>query len=813
MKRNMETSVERLELGAIKAALLERVRTPLGGLEVHGLTPFERAGEARDRIDAIRQARVLLEEQEPPPVDGAQDVRALLTLGEKGIMLEGPSLRAIADTMRAGSFVRRHLLGYEARTPVLYGMAASLPDLSRIADSVTRCFDPDGQLADDASADLGPLRKRVRTLRDSIRDQISSLLQSVELQGCLQDSYFTIRADRYVLPIKAGFKNEVKGIVHDASGSGQTVFIEPQAVVDLGNRLKIAQSEQVEEEHRILSMLTMRVVEEAEAIREMMRVIGLIDLISASARLAIDLGAAPIHPTESPGFDLVDARHPLLLLQHLGENKPAQKVIGNDLGLTAEQRVLVITGPNTGGKTVAMKTVGLLALMVRCGLHLPCSERSMIGWFDHIEVAIGDQQSIATHLSTFAAHMKMLIDTMERADERTLVLIDEIAADTDPMQGQALAQAILEQLAGRGAHIVVTTHFERLKAVPFSDHRFRNAGVGFDPVLLRPTYRVTLDLPQSSSGFDIARGLGLPAPIVERARSLGDAGGQAIEELMRELQRRTNALDLARQQTERVEREAAQEKLRLLDAQRELERERDLVRKQAREELLHEIEVARAEVRRMIGALQAAASSTPAPEAMRTAQETAATLAKLEEAEEEKLKRLLPEARANEPLSVVRVGDWVHVKHLGKDGDVLGVEGKEAQVAVGNLRMRVPLASLLPARGKRPKKGEGPQQPERGRLKRELSEVKVTRTGAGPRVTEELDLRGTPIDEALDRLDAFLDHHYNTPTTNVRIVHGHGTGALRTAIRVHLRSSGYVKAMRPGEDHEGGDGATVVDLA
>jgi DNA mismatch repair protein MutS2 len=214
----------------------------------------------------------------------------------------------------------------------------------------------------------------------------------------------------------------------------------------------------------------------------------------------------------------------------------------------------------------------------------------------------------------------------------------------------------------------------------------------------------------------------------------------------------------------------------------------------------------------LIGTLQAAADSVPARDAMRAAQETATTLAKLEEAEAEKLKKLLPESRANEPLAAVRVGDWVHVRHLGKDGDVLGVEGKEAQVAIGNLRMRVALSSLLPPRGKRPKKGEGPQGPERGRLKRELSESKVSRPAGGQKVTEELDLRGTPIDEALDRLDAFLDHHYGTPTTHVRIVHGHGTGALRTAIRVHLRSSGYVRAMRPGDDHEGGDGATVVEL-
>lgn len=819
----MDAAIERLELGSIKAALRDRVRTPLGGIEVQALGPLATITEARERIEAIRQARLLLAKEEAPPVSGAQDVRVPLGLGEKGVMLEGPALRAIADTMRAGSWLRGHLLGFELEAPLLYGMAAALPDLIRVADSVSRSFDPDGQLADDASPDLGALRRRVRALRDSIKDQITSLLSSSDFSHRLQESYFTIRGDRYVLPIKSQFKNEVKGIVHDASGSGQTVFIEPAAVVDLGNRLKIAQSEQQEEEHRILSLLTVRVVEEADGIREMMRVLGAIDLITAAARLSVDLDCAPIVPSSRPGFDLIEARHPMLLLQVLAakasveagaapaaEARPATQVVGNDLGLAPGQRILILTGPNTGGKTVAMKTVGLLALMVRTGLHVPCSDRSSIGWFDRIEVAIGDQQSISSHLSTFAAHMKMLVETLGSADDRTLVLIDEIAADTDPTQGQALAQSILEQLAERGAHTIVTTHFERLKAVPFSDPRFRNAGVGFDAKNLRPTYKVTLDMPQSSSGFDIAQSLGLPGPIVERARELSGAGTEALERLMLDLQARATELEAARRQSEKAEREAAEEKVKLQEVQRRMEREKEEIRRKLHEEVMEELAASRAEVRRIIGALQASADSTSPREAMRVAQETAQSLAKLEEVERAKAAALSPEARAAEPLQTVEVGAWVHVKQLGKDGEVVAVEGKEAQVAVGSLRMRVPVGGLLPPRGKRPKKGE---LVERGRLRRELTEARGNRSPSGPRVTEELDLRGHAIDESLDRLDAFLDAHYGTPTTHVRIVHGHGTGALRMAIRAHLKASGYVKNLRPGDEHEGGDGATIVELS
>jgi DNA mismatch repair protein MutS2 len=807
----MEHAPDRLELGAIKAALLERVRTPLGSLEVHALGPFEHLEDAKERVEAIRESRLLLSEQEPPPVEGAQDVRGALSLGEKGVMLESSALRAIADTMRAGSYVRRQLLGYEGKTPQLYGLAAGLPDLIRLADHVSRSFDSDGLLNDDASADLGTFRRRVRALRDKLREQINVLLVSPEIHPYLQENYFTVRADRYVLPIKASFKNEVKGIVHDASGSGQTVFIEPNAVVDAGNRLKIAQSEQTEEEHRILLRLTEMCVAEAEAIRDMMNVVGQIDLIASCARLATELECAGIVPSDRPGFELLGARHPMLLLQSLKAENPIN-VVANDLGLKPEQQVLVLTGPNTGGKTVAMKTVGLFAIMVRCGLHLPCDERSSIGWFNKIEVAIGDDQSITTNLSTFAAHMKLLMETIARADERTLVLIDEIAADTDPTQGQALAQAILEDLADHGAHVVVTTHFERLKAVPFADRRFRNAGVGFDQSLLRPTYRVTLDMPQSSSGLDIAQGLGLEKRIVDRARSLTGEGSQALEKLMHELDRRQQELMLARRGAEVAEREAAREKTKLQEMQRNLERERETFKVEARKELLKEIEGSREEVRKIIASLQGATETVNARDAMRMAQEAASSIQKIEAIEEEKQRAAIGPDNKSEPLRTVNVGDWVHVKQIGKDGDVVALDGKDAQVAVGNMRMRVPITALLPPRSRRPKpRSSGP---EPGKLKKELlGDAKTAKPAAGPAVTEELDLRGHAIEESLDRLDAFLDHHYGTPVSHVRIVHGHGTGALRMAVRAHLKASGYVRSVRPGEDHEGGDGATVVELA
>ncbi len=811
----MEQAIDRLELSAIKKALSVRVRTSLGGLVVDALGPLPEIGTAKERIEAIRQARILLEKGEPPPVWGAQDVEKALELGEKGIMLESPALRAIAQTMTAGSALRKHLLAHEHDAPALYGLAAGLTDLSRVANEVLQCFDPDGTLADHASQDLGPLRQRVRTLREKIHEKLSELLHSEKMQSLLQESYFTVRADRYVLPVKASFKNEVDGIVHDASGSGQTVYIEPQALVDLGNRLKIAQSAQLEEEHRILSVLTQMVVREADMIRRMMDVIGRCDFLSGAARLAVDLEMVPLVPDEVPGFELIRARHPLLLLQaFVTEEDGVEKIstqkqrevrmVPNDLGLGEGRQVLVLTGPNTGGKTVAMKTIGLIALMVRCGLHVPCAEHSRIGWYRAIEVAIGDEQSIASNLSTFAAHVKAMVRILKKADASTLVLIDEIAADTDPTQGAALAQAILERVAESKGHAVVTTHFERLKAVPFVDHRFRNAGVGFDTKALKPTYRVTLDVPQGSSGFDIAQSLGLDADIVERARAILGRGAGELEKVMRELEHRAAELEEARDRAERAERTAESERLELSRKREELALELKELKTKAREELLHEIASAREEARALIAGIREQGDA--AKEMMRAANASSERLAELEKSEQSKNE----EARlktSDKPVEELAVGDWVHLARLGRDGDVVAIDGKDVHVVVGNMRMRVARTDVLPAKSQRPKKTARPDPREIRKAVRE------SQTQAPTRITEEIDVRGQTVDECIDWLEAFLDHHYGRPTTHVLIIHGMGTGALRDGIREHLARSGYVKSIRPGEPGEGGDGVTIATLA
>ncbi|HJL39776.1 MAG TPA: Smr/MutS family protein [Myxococcales bacterium LLY-WYZ-16_1] len=817
-----------LELERVQAALRARVRTPLGQARVRALAPLDDIEAARGRIERIREARSLIEAQETAPVFAGDDVEGAVTLAEKGVMLEGPILRQVAQTMLAGFELRRHLLPREHEVPLLYGLAASVPDLNGPARRIHRCFDPDGQLADNASPDLGTLRARVRSIRDSIHDRLQTLLQDGAVSPYLQETYYTVRGDRYVLPVKASYKNHIAGIVHDASGSGQTVFIEPQALIDLGNRLKIAQSEQADEEARILSELSVEVAKHGEDIRKICQVIGRVDFSNGAARLAMDLDAIPILPDPEPGFRLSKARHPLLVLQSIEPReredgtlerpkRPWFEVVANDLELRPEQQVLVLTGPNTGGKTVAMKTIGLAALMVRCGLHVPCGEGSRIGWYRNLVGTLGDQQSLVSNLSTFAAHMKALMEILSVAGSGTLALIDEIAADTDPTQGQAIAQAVLEQLADKKSHVVVTTHFERLKALPFQDGRFRNAGVGFDEVALQPTYRVSLDMAQGSSAFDIAAGLGLDAGIVERARSLFGEGADSLENLLKAVERKNRELEAAQVEAAERARSLERERAEFERTQRRLEREIEDVKARARTELFEEIKEARERARKLVAELQRAASGPSAAESMRVANRVSEALRDLEASELARAEAEKPreaDTEPDKPLLSLEVGQRVHVPRLGRDGEIVSVEGRDVQVAVGTVKMRVPASSLRP-----PTSESTSKPPSRGRSRAARRDPSTFAAGGTERpdsptpAPEELDLRGHSVDESIERLEAFLDYHYGSPTQHVRVIHGHGTGALKEAIREHLRRSGYVKSMRPGERDEGGDGVTVVHLA
>ena len=799
----MQQAYEQLEFELIISGLKSRCQSALGQERAEQINVFETSQEAINNIRQITQMREQIDEDRLPPLAGAQNVSLDLEQATKEMVLEGPQLVAIAKTMAVIADLQRYLLPLDTVAPLLFGMGASLSDLSRPSQKILGSFEPSGRLADHASADLGSLRHKMRSIEDNVQETLRKLIDSLESKQLLQEPYFTVRAERYVLPVIASFKGKVEGIVHDASNTGQTVFIEPQEVLKLGNKLKIAQSEVREEEFRILTILSDIVKDHADDILRGMEIIAQVDVLFASAKFATDLECVAIEPNHEPGVDLIDARHPLLILQKLAE--PTAPLVANDIGLNEAQRVLILTGPNTGGKTVAMKTVGLLALMLRCGLHLPCKEGSKLGWFDELFVAIGDQQSIESQLSTFAAHIKALSEIVDGSSARSLVLIDEIAADTDPTQGQALGHAILESLAEKQSHVVVTTHFEGLKAIPFANDKFRNAGVGFDNESFKPTYKVSLDVPQSSNGFDIARGLGMNSLIIERAQQIFGDGSSTIEELISAVERKASELEKAKEETKQAERKLDKERNRLQHERHQLQAARQKLQKQAQEELFDEIKAAREQVSKVISELQRSAGSDAVKAAMRVADNAAKELKKIDEEKQSEAKKLQPPEPKTSPLSDINVGDWVHVPKVGKDGSIVSIDKKGAVIAIGNMRLRVGLESLRTSKS-RPAKNQS-RQVKPNETKKARSKVVAVSS------KEELDVRGLTSDEALDRLDAFLDYHFQGPSDHVRVIHGHGTGALRKAIRDHLRTSGYVVEYRPESDKNGGDGATLIELS
>jgi DNA mismatch repair protein MutS2 len=800
---------DKLECAPLIRFLEAQALTPLGAAYASRISPLRGREAALARISSIEEVRMLVESGYEPPIAGARSIDAFVELAEKGIALEGPKLRAVAATARAGHQLLAFARNHSEIAPVLYALTAPAPDLGFVADEIERVLDEEGLLYDEATPLLRDLRRRVRRIREEIHTLLEAMLRDGTMQHYLQEDYFTIRQDRYVLPIQASFQNQVSGIVHDTSGTGQTVFIEPTKVVEAGNRLKIAQGALEDEEQRILAELTLRVVEEVEALRTTVNLVAEVDFFVAASRMAKVLGCVPVLPSDEAVLDLRAARHPALVLQRYEATKdhpldeearvlPA--VVANHLALLTDQRVLVITGPNTGGKTVALKTVGLLAWMVRVGLPIPCASGSAIGWFDPIEVVVGDDQSMGANVSTFQAHVGHLRRVLQTAQPGVLILVDEIAADTDPVQGQALAQAVLERLADRGAHVVVTTHFERLKAIPFVDKRFRNAGVGFDPERLRPTYHLVLDVPQSSSGLDIAEALGLSPELVARARALLAPSDGGLDEMMRSFQTETSRAMEARQRAEeaaeRAEAEAdklAQERLRITTAAEE-------ARIAAREGLLREIELAQAEVRRIVSTLQSARGVEEARAAMRQATEAQRGLAEMEQTQEARLEADLGATGSDRPsLDALVPGDWVHVRSLGRDGEVVSMEDRIVHVSVGKMRMRVAKRDLTQPKAPRPKSDR----------RRSSTTGALAQAARAETTAAELDVRGLTVDESLERLEAFLDVHYGSGR-QVTVVHGHGTGVVRRAVRIYLKDSGYVSDHRAGGPTEGGDGVTVV---
>jgi DNA mismatch repair protein MutS2 len=690
-------------------------------------------------------------------------------------MLEPRDLIASAQLLYAFARTREALEEREETVPMLAILGRRLPMLEALASRIDKSFEPDGTISDRASPELKEARDRASGLHRRIKGRLDELLHDEGFVPKLRENYYTLRNGRYVVPVVSNFRGEVPGIVHNASQTGQTLFIEPQAMVSMGNDLAIAQSVVAEEERRILLELSNLLGREADRVLEGLASVSELDEAEAAGLLAADLDA---HTPVFSGVEeltLHQLRHPLLVLK-------GTEVVSNDVVLTGEARALVVSGPNAGGKTVTLTAVGLCALMLRCGLPIPVESNSRLPLYHSVHSTVGDSQDLSQGLSTFSGHVVRLRDIAAQVGKGSLVMIDEIAADTDPREGAAIAIAVMEELLERGAVTLVTTHLEELKALAHMDKRFLNARVGFDPKKMAPTYRLQLGAAGASSAIEMAARMGLPERICKRARELS----------LNELERAKAAA------------EAAETLRKELEAQKQtFERERKEKMMRFNEDVAAASEHAAAEVRSLLQTLRAQSNE-------KAAQEARASLVQRSEEAQKRAKDAraeLYQVVAPQPPTL-KVGAWVRHSGFDKDVEILELNGDEALVAAGVMKMRVPVRDLSGARTAKPQM----KFPERNRQETQLRKASAAAAGEVQATNFRCDVRGMRADEALTELEQFLDRGLRSGEEAALIVHGHGTGALKQAIRDYLASSPYIRMFRPGETHEGGDGVTVVAL-
>jgi DNA mismatch repair protein MutS2 len=810
-------SLESLEWDKVTHFLSEQCRTAWGRDTAADLPfPSSRA-EVERKLIQLREAMTLwMERGESLPVGHLSELQAAFDRLEKGGHLQSEDLRDIAFLLENVAEVRTYIKHVKEQAPALWELGELLEPLRNLRNELNSCIDPSGFIKDDASWELGSLRETVRQSHGRIRGKLQQYLSS-DTSRYLTDTYYTLREDRYVLPVKSNERSKIPGIIYGSSGSGATIFVEPQAMVSLNNALRSAEADVAQEEMRILRKLSELCMRSVHVLRGNMELLGELDLVQARVRFADKLEASlPVlaEPGPEAELKLKQARHPLLILKGID-------VVPNDLFIGGKHQVLLLSGPNTGGKTVALKTMGICALMARAALPIPADEGSVVPYLDQVFTDIGDGQSIEHDLSTFSAQIVKLRRFLEQANERTMVLVDEIIVGTNPKQGSCLATVILQELASRFSLVSVTTHYEELKVLPMEDERFANASVGFDLQTLTPTYRIHLGAPGASNGLEIARRLGLPLNLVDLAEKMVPKSNSRFETIMSRLDQQYQELFEERKRAERARQDlersrlSAQRKEDSLDAMKERIEEREA--SAMRREMQEVRELIRQTVRELQRGDAGWSKVHRAEKVLQEAKEKAAA------AQEKSVKT--QRLRKEKKLSVadLNIGQTVKIRSVNNRGEVLEIDpdNDSVMVRVGIMKMRVPLSDLMFPKQNKPSPREQQRSQARKRYKQqqraletpsepeESSEVEVTLQTS----ENTCDLRGKRADEAIDAVEAFLDQAFQKELVTVVLIHGHGTGQLRKAVRNFCRHSTYIHSYRPGQQGEGGEGVTIVRLS
>jgi DNA mismatch repair protein MutS2 len=786
-------SLIKLELPKVLELLADHADFSASKQLARMLEPALNLAEAESRQAATAEARQLLEEHQGWTIGGAHDVRDLTDEAARGAVLEPGSILRIKDTLIATRNQARFLADREGQVPSLTQIGHRLVVPEGLIDSISTVLDDRGEVLDSASAKLATIRKDYKIIHDRLLTKMQAIVNDSKTAEWLQEPIVTQREGRYVVPLRAEFKGRLKSIVHDQSSSGATLFVEPLSVVDLNNRVRELELAERDEIRRILAALCHQIGQAREVLDESVAALAELDLAFAKARYARQLEAQPPSLRPIPQrtksgevkthFELLGARHPLL---------DPETVVPVDLVLEQGIRGLVITGPNTGGKTVALKTAGLLTLMAQCGLQLPVEAGSSMSVFTGVYADIGDEQSIEQSLSTFSAHIENIIRILELADEESLVLLDELGSGTDPQEGASLAMAILQELLDQGSTTLVATHYPELKAFAHTIEPLRNASVQFDLDSLQPTFRLSIGLPGRSNALAIAERLGLPLAIIDRARDQLDPEELKADQLLDEIHHQREQAELAHQEAESARNQAFELKQELVERLESIEDERQDTLEGAHEEARVELE----ELRQSIRSLKRQLALAGQP--LEDIEELEERARKLEEESSAPVPRQAPELETMD--FSLKEGDRVFVPTLNAEGVVEALGDTEAEIQVGKLRLRAGLDELRPAKDK-PTAAEPTSthhfQPS---------------AGAPASAPVELDLRGQTVEEALTALDQRLDAALLAGLPLLRVIHGKGSGRLRQAVRQALPGYKFVQSFKGAAHNEGGEGVTVVKL-
>ncbi len=787
----MDRHIKALELDKILKMLANEASCEDSGRLAEDLAPSSSVEEVKVRLAQTSDAHVLIARFGAPPFGGLVNVANSLLRAKAGGVLSARELLSIGQVLKAIDAIVQWRERCEGVKSCLDGYFNALSPNKYLENKIFGAILSEEEIADSASPALNDIRRKMRQVSSGIREQLNKLIHSSYFQKFLQEPIVTIRSGRFVVPVKAEFKNEVDGLIHDTSSSGATVFIEPASSVKANNELRLLAAKERDEIERILAELSAAAGEFADNIIDSFEAAVRLDLIFAKASLAFKMQAVCPKVSDGGRIVLKRARHPLI---------DPKTVVPADISLGAEFDTLVITGPNTGGKTVALKTLGLLTLMAMCGLMIPAEEGSEVSVFDRVLADIGDEQSIEQSLSTFSSHMTNIIDIINKADERTLVLLDELGAGTDPVEGAALATAILEKLRQKGVKVAATTHYAELKMYALQTPGVENAACEFDVATLKPTYRLILGAAGRSNAFAISKRLGLEEEIIERAKEFISSEQARFEQVMARLESTRQSLEasLAEAQDSMLQAREAEEKARKRAA--ELERERERLIERARLDAERIVDAAKRQANALIEELERLKREEGgAGERLTRAKAlTKAVLREMDNAlpdlEEYKENYVLPR-----PL---RKGDSVLIADIGKKGTVLEEPDSSGNVLVqaGIIKTRVPVENLRLI------------EEEKVKVKGSSGGVVKSLADKGGRPKTEIDIRGKTVDEALADLDFFIDSAILSSMEQVWIIHGKGTGALRAAVHNYLKRHRAVDSFRLGTYGEGETGVTIVRL-